>query len=140
LILTDKIKLLLCHPTGRDFWNIPKGLAEVGETPLQTCIRETWEETGLKFLPEDFFSLGEFKYLPHKDLVLFLVIRDLPDIAAMKCTSMFRNPSGLLLPEHDAFKYATWEQAIQCVNKALKSPIKEIQKVIIREKSLNQAK
>lgn len=36
--------LLLRHP---DRWDLPKGHAERGETPRETAIRETVEETGL---------------------------------------------------------------------------------------------
>jgi len=41
--------LLICHPTNHamDFWSIPKGKVEDGETTLQAAIRETYEESNL---------------------------------------------------------------------------------------------
>ena len=35
LILTDGSKILLCHSTGNDFYDIPKGEIDFGENPLE---------------------------------------------------------------------------------------------------------
>ena len=34
--------------TGKIYWSIPKGEIEKGESPKDTAIRETYEETGIK--------------------------------------------------------------------------------------------
>ena len=41
---TDRV--LLLHDPRRG-WDLPKGKREPGETPLETALRETFEETGL---------------------------------------------------------------------------------------------
>ena len=43
VILNDAAELLLCHVTGHDHWDLPKGGAMAGETPLQAALRETAE-------------------------------------------------------------------------------------------------
>lgn len=33
---------------GGEYWSLPAGAIEPGETPEEAVIREVWEETGLK--------------------------------------------------------------------------------------------
>jgi 8-oxo-dGTP pyrophosphatase MutT (NUDIX family) len=49
-ILNTRSQLLVLHPTGakHDFWSIPKGRAEAGESYKEAAERELFEETGLK--------------------------------------------------------------------------------------------
>ena len=49
LVLNDQHELLLCHVTGAWHWDIPKGTAEPGESPITAALRETREECGLDF-------------------------------------------------------------------------------------------
>ena len=39
--------LLVKHTYGKCNWEIPGGRSEEGESPVDTAIREVWEETGL---------------------------------------------------------------------------------------------
>jgi 8-oxo-dGTP diphosphatase len=48
-IITDAAnKVLLCRRTDVDFWNLPGGGLEAGETPWAGVVREVFEETGLR--------------------------------------------------------------------------------------------
>lgn len=46
VVVNDAHELLLCHVTGHDHWDLPKGRPEPGESPLQAALRETREECG----------------------------------------------------------------------------------------------
>ncbi len=71
LVLDDRDELLLCHATGTSRWDIPKGRREPGESEIEAAIRETAEESGLRFTPQVLLDLGRFRYRPGKDLHLF---------------------------------------------------------------------
>jgi putative (di)nucleoside polyphosphate hydrolase len=58
LIASRTGQLLLCHVTGTDHWDIPKGMQDPGETTLEAAMRELSEETGLCFDPLLFVDLG----------------------------------------------------------------------------------
>lgn len=108
LILTDNQKLLVCHSTGNNFYDLPKGSQEIHETFLDTCIREVQEETGfnLNINKDELVSLGLFSYTRYKNLYLFLLKKtQLPPLSKFKCTSFFVNNVGKKKPEIDGFKY-----------------------------------
>lgn len=44
--------LLVRHGYGRRNWELPGGVAQSGESPEQTAVREVAEETGLRVMPE----------------------------------------------------------------------------------------
>ncbi len=47
IIFDKKKRILFCHRTDCDLWNLPGGALEKGEAPWQGVIREVKEETGL---------------------------------------------------------------------------------------------
>ena len=57
IIIEQENKILLQHRTDRDVWSIPGGVMEPGETFLETAVRETFEETGLKVEQLQLFGL-----------------------------------------------------------------------------------
>ena len=75
LLLNEHAQLLLCHVTGRRWWDVPKGLQEPGETPRETALRELVEETGLVLQAHELLDLGRFDYRPDKDLHFFAALR-----------------------------------------------------------------
>ena len=60
----NEVEFLIVHPSGSyNFgapYNIPKGRPKNDEAPLDSAIRETFEETGIS--GKNFFYLGEIEY------------------------------------------------------------------------------
>jgi 8-oxo-dGTP pyrophosphatase MutT (NUDIX family) len=55
--------LAALRPQGRDagVWALPKGLIDAGEAPVETAVREAYEETGLRTRAEA--KLGDVRYV-----------------------------------------------------------------------------
>lgn len=69
IVLQDG-KLLACHEEKTDFWQLPGGGLEAGETLQECCAREVLEETGYIVKPtKQFLTLNEYyqeyKYVSH---------------------------------------------------------------------------
>jgi len=105
LVLHAGGELLLCHATGSSRWDIPKGHGEDGESQIETALRETAEETGLVFLPDDLLELGRFAYRPSKDLWLFAALTERFDTARCRCRTQFADRFGRMRPEMDGFAW-----------------------------------
>ena len=111
LILNGQQELLLCHVTGQDHWDLPKGGAHEGESPQQAALRETREETGLELLAEALHELGRFDYRPKKDLHLFATLMPRFDAAQLSCESHFSQyATGARLPEMDGYDWFGFER------------------------------
>lgn len=109
LVVNAARQILLCHVTGTAHWDIPKGMPDAGETPLQAARRELFEEAGLAFAAERFEDLGEFSYRPDKRLHLFKVETGdaLCSLEHLRCTSFFPHQrTGVSTPEADGFRWA----------------------------------
>ena len=114
LIINARGEILLCHVTGTNHWDIPKGLLDAGESTLVAAQRELFEETGLTFDISEFEELGRFAYRPNKQLHLYKVMApmDLDDLDHLVCTSHFpHHVTGKPTPEMDDFRWATREDA-----------------------------
>ncbi len=119
VIVTDGERLLLGHATRSPRWDIPKGLAEPGESLLAAARRELREETGLDAPERELRSLGVFPYRSGKDLALFAwTPRPMPDPQALACASHF-SWNGRMLPEFDRFGLFTHEEALPRVGKGM---------------------
>lgn len=110
LVLDGHGELLLCHATGTSRWDIPKGGGEPGETPIATAIRETAEETGLRFEPEALLDLGRHAYRPGKDLHLFGAMIERIDLAQCSCSTHYRDALGRERPEMDGFAWVPFDE------------------------------
>jgi 8-oxo-dGTP pyrophosphatase MutT (NUDIX family) len=110
LVLNAHSELLLCHATGTFVWDIPKGGGDGGESTLQTAIRETAEETGLRFEPGELLELGHFSYRPAKDLHLYAALTPRIDVSACHCSSHFTDLWGRKRPEMDAYEWTAFER------------------------------
>ncbi len=108
ILIDTEEHLFVCHATGTSRWDLPKGLAEVGELPAVAAVRETHEETGLQLDRALLHDLGEFAYLPRKRLHLFAqrVAPTAFDIGACRCRSTFPHPAtGRPTPEVDEYAW-----------------------------------
>ena len=104
VVVAPTRELLLCHVTGQRHWDLPKGGLHDGETPAEAARRETREESGLVFAPEELLDLGRFAYTTKKDLHLFAAASERIDPLALCCESTFvERGSGRRLPEMDGF-------------------------------------
>jgi 8-oxo-dGTP pyrophosphatase MutT (NUDIX family) len=110
LVINPRGELLLCHATGTVVWDIPKGGGDAGETTLATAIRETAEETGLRFTPEELLDLGHFSYRPTKDLHLYAALRERFDPRQCHCNSHFTDLWGRRRPEMDAYEWIAFDR------------------------------
>ena len=119
VIVTDGARLLLGHATRSPRWDIPKGVAEPGESFAAAARRELFEETGLEASEAELCPFGVFPYLRDKDLALFRwAPPSLPDPGALVCTSHFAW-KGTMLPEFDRFGLFTPDQALARVGKGM---------------------
>ena len=127
VLVTDGTRILLGHATRSPRWDIPKGLLEPGENPATAACRELNEETGLVARADDLAALGVHRYLPGKDLALFVWQRsELPDLALLRCASMVLLPDGTQFPEFDRFGMFPWAEALECLGKNMRRILEEV--------------
>jgi len=113
IILNERQEVFACHATGTGRWDLPKGLAEPGESARDTAVRETWEETSLSVAPGGLTDLGLFDYLPQKRLHLFAmrVAQNAFDIGACRCHSSFADRhTGQPVLEVDGYAWKSAER------------------------------
>jgi 8-oxo-dGTP pyrophosphatase MutT (NUDIX family) len=48
LFTDDQGRIMMVRPTYKDYWDIPGGYVEPGETPYEACVREVEEELGIR--------------------------------------------------------------------------------------------
>ncbi|HFK1484266.1 TPA: NUDIX domain-containing protein [Bacillus cereus] len=69
--------ILFQYPGG-EYWSLPAGAIEPGETPEEAVVREVWEETGLKVQvnkQKGVFGGERFRHIdPNGDQVEYIVV------------------------------------------------------------------
>ena len=112
LVLNTARELLLCHVTGQNQWDLPKGGIHTSETPLQAALRETREETGLDLHAAELLDLGRLEYTSKKDLHLFATCMPRFDTAQLHCESHYVDRhTGGRQPEMDGYGWFAFERA-----------------------------
>jgi 8-oxo-dGTP pyrophosphatase MutT (NUDIX family) len=111
VILNPGRELLLCHVTGQNHWDLPKGGIDPGETPLEAAVRETREESGVKLAPDALLDLGRFHYTNKKNLHLFATCMPRFDLKDLRCETRYLDRwSGRQLPEMDGYGWFGFER------------------------------
>jgi 8-oxo-dGTP pyrophosphatase MutT (NUDIX family) len=105
-------ELMLCHATGRDYWDLPKGVLDPGETPIDAALRELQEEAGLTLTADVLRDLGVHRYLSRKDLHLFIVDPPQPTLSTdgCRCSTTYHGRSGREIPEVDAYRWVARDE------------------------------
>jgi 8-oxo-dGTP pyrophosphatase MutT (NUDIX family) len=128
VIVTDGSRVLLGHAARSPRWDIPKGLAEPGESLAAAAVRELAEETGLVVQEDELRPLGVHAYLRDKDLALFVWVRaQIPELDTLKCRSTFALPGGGEVREFDRFGVFDWDEAPSRVGKNLARVLRSIE-------------
>lgn len=110
LLFNKRGQLLLCHVTGTNHWDIPKGMQEDDESTFDAAKRELWEETGLRFDDALFEEVGGFEYQTHKRLHLYRAQapESLDSLGHLICTSHFSHSvTGKPTMEMDDYRWAS---------------------------------
>lgn len=114
-------KLLICHPTNHasNFFSIPKGKIEEGESKLEAGIRETFEETNIELKGTTDFHVHELESVGYKSgkktLHSFLYMEKLISTfdwenTEIKCNSNVEPERGGF-PEMDGYEWVELEEA-----------------------------
>jgi 8-oxo-dGTP pyrophosphatase MutT (NUDIX family) len=129
VFFTNKQKFLAVHPTNHpiDYFDLPKGIIDNGESPDEAAVREFKEETGYKLIKSSLQYFGKYPLHKNKDIELFLyIINDLPKLSSFVCKSM-TDVYGLPVPEVDRFIYVDLNDSTK-----LRKELKKVQMNIIK--------
>lgn len=126
IFFIDKFnKLLVAHPTGHDFdfWSIPKGKLDEGETAFIAAVRETYEETNVNLFDHfgslTYTELEPIKYKNKRKLLVPFIMfeEDNPTVNSsefsFKCNSIIPEDRkwNAGLPEMDGWRWVTIKEA-----------------------------
>lgn len=103
-------EILGCHSTGKRWgkttYDLPKGHLNITDAEaVDAAIRECREETGwdLSSMKDDIIDLGEFKYTSYKNIHIFYLSAEIPELDTLHCDSMFIDYYGRERPEVNGF-------------------------------------
>jgi 8-oxo-dGTP pyrophosphatase MutT (NUDIX family) len=61
-VINDKNEILLMRRSDNQLWAMPGGQMEVGESPAEAVIRETYEETGVRCIPKALSGIYDSRF------------------------------------------------------------------------------
>ena len=127
--INNEKHLFMAHSTGNNFWDVPKGVGEVGEAAVDTAIRELREETGFIVTADELVDMGICAYNGKKDMHVFVYNGNTVfESKEGVCTSFFMCPyTQKEKVEVDDFKYVPFSDVR---SHCTKSFIKVFDKVI----------
>ena len=110
--------LLLNYPQGH--WDFVKGKVEQGETPHETALRETKEETGISDIEfiDGFEESVEYEFRFNNDLIQKKVIFFLAKTNISKISLSHEHRDFVWLEYEDAMKKVTFDNAKKILAKA----------------------
>ena len=65
VIRNEESDILLQFPRNSQYWSMPAGAIEPGESPIEAVVREVWEETGLTIEPSQIIGVFGGKEFRH---------------------------------------------------------------------------
>lgn len=125
--------VLICHPTNHkpDFFSIPKGKIEDGESPAEAAIRETFEETNIDLAGCTMVALEMVNYQSKKKALHPFIVFEHEnrllnwDCFDLKCNSFVPEDKGGF-PEMDGYKWVTLDEAIPLLHETQSVCIEKI--------------
>jgi len=110
--------LLLNYPQGH--WDFVKGKVEEGETPHETALRETKEETGISDIEfiDGFEESVEYEFRFNNDLIQKKVIFFLAKTNISKISLSHEHKDFVWLEYEDAMEKITFQNAKKILAKA----------------------
>lgn len=119
-------KILLGRSTGNPHWDIPKGIKNENEEPIEAAVRETFEETGIKVNKKLLKENGVYDLNNKKILHLFETNKIEFNVEDLVCHSMVFLPEKQPFPEMDKFGLFTKKEAIEKVYPSLKKVLQKV--------------
>ena len=123
----DRWLFLLLRAYG--YWDFPKGIVEPGEDPVDAAIRETEEETTIRDLDfkwgYDYRDTGP--YNNRRKIARYYIAQTRTEKIELPV-----NPE-IGKPEHDAYRWVTYEQALRMVAPRVRSALEWAMKTISRK-------
>ncbi len=130
IILNEENEILMGKSNGNNFFDIPKGLKDEGESYIDAAIRECHEETNIHFQKDVLKDIGLFEYNKEKNIYLFFIKLNKKNINMedLKCNSFFEHYySKKILPE---IEYFNWININNIEQHTAKSMSKILNKII----------
>lgn len=105
IVVREGNSVLMVRPAYKDFWDVPGGYVEPGESPKAACVREIHEELGLSIIDLQLASVDWAPSEADGDKLLFLFVSP----------GMHLDASKLQFPDHELLeaRYVSVEQLAQ---------------------------